>query len=218
MKTLTKIIAGSLMMLLATFSALALDPAQNVFCVGTTNPAAAASWAIVSPRSGNGGPPVVTCINYATDASAKAITAYLVTTNNTVTNWIDSTHVQFSGPSNVWAAGDNLVIWHRNSDFCERRIVSTILLTNIMTLSVAPHVAITNNDILFRITNSAAPQIWATWSATSGTNTLSSVGGLLVGQAGKPMVIEVNGSSAATLGSASGFYAPPATIGTQPNR
>lgn len=221
-----KLIAGACLALAFTVNAFAqasLPPkadAQNVFCVGTNGGnGGAAAWTIVSPRSGNSGPPVVQSISYATDAAGQVIRGYVVTTNNNVSGWIDSTHVTIQGGTNGYVAGDTLVIHHKSIDWCERGKVSTILLTNIVTLAAAPQVAITNGDTLYRCTNWCAPTIYLPQIVTpgSGTNVLSAGGGpVLVGQAGKPLLIEVTGSSAAYLGNASGYYAQPATIGTQP--
>lgn len=227
MNTVTKLLAASAVAFTLSASAqlppvTSATPAQNVFCVGTNGGnGSTAAWAIVSPRSGNGGPPAVTTISYGTDAAAQVIRGYLVTTNNNVTGYIDSTHVYVSGATNGYATGDNLVLWHKGIDWCERGKISTVLLTNEITFAAAPQVALTNGDTIFRITNYICPTIFLgqLTQGNGGTNIL--VGGvndpLMVGQAGKPFLIEVTGSSTAYIGTVAGYYANPPQIGAQPN-
>lgn len=220
MKTLRNLIAGAVLSAAFMASAALPDP-QNYFQAYSTNEFTAAGHCIVGPRSGNGGPPVVTALAYAIDAAqgARLIRGYLVTTNVTCTNgnsFGSATAVYFGGGaamSNNFAAGDNVVYYHAGNDLCERRIVSTVLLTNIMTFTVALNVAPTNGDVIYRVTNFNAPKIAI---GGGGSNIISSTAPIMVGQAGKPLLIDVPGQTAGGALSAAGFYAAPPNSANRP--
>lgn len=193
--------------LLAFSAAAALDQPTGGFSAGTTNGATTLSYAVVSARSVNGGTPAVQYINAQSDLAAstvrfgKVIAEATATTNSTTRIDVLSTNTGVN-----WQSG-TIIVRHMVDDSYEKlTLTSNTGSTNVVT-TVAPRGAVYSGDKLYYVTTNAATILWG---ATS--NSVSAAGApLFVGQQGKPLLVEVNGTSLATLNVASGIYLPKQT-------
>lgn len=184
------------------------DPAINVFTAFTTNQNVTPSYAIVTARSGNNGTPVVTYLNVGSDLASSVITTYKVKSRIVVLGANSSgtrIDVVQTNTGVNWQSG-TIIIRHNVDDSYEKRtLTSNTGSTNIVT-TVAPLGTMTAGDDIYFATTSAT----IFWGAT--TNSLTSAGGLISGQQGLPLLIEVNGTSNLGMNAVGGFFAPPVSI------
>lgn len=209
------LLAVSLALSALSVTAALPDPI-NVFGVSTTNGGTTLSWAIVSPRSANNGTPVVTSVDAVTDAPNTAVlqtymaieTAVTCTfTNSTVSIPITSTNT-----GTKWDTG-TIVIWHKLYDTCEKRTLTTSGGATNLQVTAAPWTAVTPGDLIYKVTSTGAPALTLTTNTIAANRMAiqrANTSGLLVGQKGKPLLIEISGtaSTAASVYNASGYYAP----------
>lgn len=188
------------------------DPV-NGFGVGSTNVPGALPWAIVGARSANGGAPAVYHINAGSDATLASLRFYRVVsqteakfaTNATTTISVASTNTPGTSSGWGWNAG-TIIIRHMLDDTYEKRTLTTATgNTNIVT-TAAPSTTVPG-DIIYLVVTNATMGLTATGAV--GTNSVNGGGGpIYVGQKGKPLMVEVNGTSAAVINSIGGLYLP----------
>lgn len=175
----------------------------TVWSGGTTNGSTALSWTVVSAYSVSGGQPQVTHLAVGSDLAGSAVTFYRVTTN-TVANYASTTtSIPVTG-TNGFASGDIILIRHVPGDTYEKRTLTTFTGATNLTTTVAPNQALAVGDMVYDMTTTGAQKIL--WGAT--TNTLSSAAPIAVGQRGCPLLIEINGTSGASLYGATATYSP----------
>jgi hypothetical protein len=192
----TKTIIGLLALLaLSVIPAKALPNAVGGFALGSTNPATTLSYAIISGRTPvQGSAPKITYLNVGSDLATSKVQFYTVTaqtacryaTNATVTLSVSST--------NGFASGDVVIIRHYLNDTYEKRILTTMTASTNLILTAAPVASVIPGDTIYRATTAGAGFI--PLGAT--TNAIGpSSGGIYVGQADTPLLLEVNATSTA---------------------
>jgi hypothetical protein len=177
--------------------------AQLGFTTGTTNADTALSYAIVSANSANGLAPVVEYVNAGSDLVTSKLTFYRVDyitsanySNSTVTIPVSSTN----------GVGDNagvIVIRHVTDDSYEKRILTTSTGSTNLVVTVAPIGTVVPGDLIYHCVTTAAGSV--RWGAS--TNSVGpSSGSIYSGQAGLPLLIEINATTAGNVGIVSGRY------------
>jgi len=169
----------------------------------TTNAATVLSYAILTAKSVNGGVPVVTHAEATSDLISAKLQFYRVTgitrvgyTNSTVTIPVDQTNGIAEGSAVV-------IIRHFADDSYEKRILTTSTgATNIVT-TVAPLGTCVPGDLVYRAVTAGAGFLPFTGTNTGIASSLSwrydNAGGIFTGQAEVPLLVEIDGTSAATL-------------------
>ncbi len=190
--------------------ASALDTALG-FSLTTSNTAAnIPSWIIV-PSKANAAA-VVQTIAGGTDLATAVVKAYtvdFVTTASPSTNY--TTNI-VCGTTNNIADGGVIIIQHKASDTYEKRTVAgTHAVIGALSVTVPPVGVVTNGDTIYHCSTNYAGQIDCRQFLANSTNFIysSSAGALFYGQVGKPLLLELNGTSAAHLDLSSGAYVSP---------
>lgn len=209
MKPYTKITLAALFAIALTGPTAmgqAFNDNLNVFSLAATNNATTLAHVIVPNNAANGGAPVVTFLSYAGDNSTNTLQAYKATaltqaaysTNVTVTLSVIQT--------NGFASGDVIIIKHTTPGAIsyERRVLTTMTTATNLVTTAAPAQAVAVGDLIWRVTKSGV----ASYPVGNTTNTLSNAGGVLSGQKGTPLLIEVTGAASGQLTAVSGFFAP----------
>lgn len=211
-KILTALAVAAVCLLPARADVIGLGgPAVNGFCTSSTNQASALSWAVVTSRSGNNGTPVVTFLGYGSDLAAFQIQSYKVNaqcvcnfTNSTVTIPVNTTNGFNAAGSAV------IVIRHKLTDDYEKRILTTSTGTTNLVTTVGAQETIVPGDTIYQCIKTGAGSLVG---GAAITNTLAAPGGIFIGQQGLPLLLEINGTSGASLYSASGYFLPPVVAG-----
>lgn len=210
MKIKLPLVLTALLLCASAFAATFTNPptpAVNYFGVGTTNPAAALSWAIVGCRSYNGGAPVVTTLSVGQDSSAAYVRFYkidanvqcILATNSSARIYVSDTN---SSAAN-WQSGA-VIIRHMIDDSYEKRLLTANDGTTNLILTVATMGSMRVGDIVYHAVSNSAP----TMVFSVATNTYGGNGPLFVGQKGYPLLVEIFGT-AASVNSVGGFYSVP---------
>lgn len=177
------------------------EPATySSFSAGTTNGATALSWVVIGANSANSGTPIVTMIDAVSDKAASKVQAYRVTgevaathTNSTVTLPVVVGDVD-SG---------TILIRHLLSDTYEKRTLTTATGATNLVVTAAPLAAVIPGDVIYYISSTFAPSITLKTNSFLGADlgySLQLSGPqLIAGQKGKPLLLEVDGTSSATL-------------------
>ena len=183
----------------------ALLPPSNGFSTSTTNANVSPSYAIIGTRSANGGSPAIYAINAGSDLASSTLSSYKVT-GQTVGRYATNSTVTLSvAATNGFASGTVIVIQHLATDNYEKRILTTMgAATNLIT-TVAPLEAVVPGDVIYAVSTVGASSL--KWGAS--TNNLNGGGGpIIVGQKGKPLLVEITGTSVNGLYNVSGVYLP----------
>jgi hypothetical protein len=147
--------------------------------------------------------PIVRYLNASSDAAAGKIQFYTVTNQVTINNPTNSgaTNLVCSS-TNGFAAGDIVVIKHVLLDTYERLPLFLVQNTNQLVVKYPPATTCSVGDLLWRANPTGAIPIGAA------TNSVPTGAGLFLyaGQYGKPLLIEVGGTSTATLNAVSGDF------------
>lgn len=165
---------------------------------------------IVSANSSIRGPAVITYVNVTSDKAGSTLKFYatspqvLVTaTNSTVTLTVANTN-GFTGASAVF------IIRHVLTDVYERRIVSSYTGSNTVTATVAPTFEVDPGDLIYPVATS--PATIPVGAATLSLGVASGgAGGLFAGKVDAngnplPLLIDLDGTSAVSVNTVSGFY------------
>lgn len=188
--------------------ALTGRPAIDVFAASSTNQVSALSWAVVTARSGNNGTPVVTFVGAGSDLASGKIITYKVNAQCVVT-FTNSTTTLFVNNTNGFDQASVIIIRHKLTDDYEKRIQTSNSGATNLIVTVAPFETVVPGDQVYQCTTTGA----MSYLQGAVTNTLAAPGGIFVGQQGLPLLLEVSGTSAASLYSVSGFFAPPVVAG-----
>ena len=176
-------------------------PAYTYFSTSATNPAAATSFVIVSVNTKiANATPLVVGLGATSDLAGSRVQAYQVTavtteslTNSTVTLPVAST--------NGFLVGDVVIARHLADDTYEKLILTTFTTNNALTTTLAPQETTVPGDILYRCTTNGAPCFVLTTNSMQGASQILQLNGgpIMAGQPGKPLLLEVKGTSSATL-------------------
>lgn len=146
------------------------------------------------------GIPRVQYINATSDLTSSAITFYstatplLVTTAQSIaTNIITAVGTTFSG-------SDVVIVRHVSTDTYERAVVSSANGTTI-TLSANLSAIAAVGDLVYKCTAAGSIPVGNTTKELN-----AGVGGIYNGVAGRPLLVEVNGTSACQVNCVSGIY------------
>lgn len=221
MKTLFKNF-GLLAIALVAFTLTGLDASAQLYpptpyhfySTGTTN-AGTLSWAIIGALSDNGGTPVVTYLDARSDkTSLPKVQFYKVTastscnfTNSTVTIPVTQTN-GFAG-----ASSDVVIIRHVLTDTYEKRILTTSTGSTNLVTTVAPSTTVPG-DIIYDCTTTAAGSIALSTNNVAGipaaqAMTLTQSGNrVYAGQKGLPLLMEVDGTTTASLNAVTAVIEP----------
>lgn len=189
--------------------AMALDDPVNAWSVGSTNKDTTLSYAIVSARSANNGTPVLQYLNSGSDVATgtvrfgKVINEITAThTNSTTTIFVNTTNPP--GTAVNFKAG-TIIIRHMIDDSYEKRTLANNTGSTNIVVTAASLGEVRPGDKIYYVTTNAATILQG-----AATNSLNASGGaLFVGQKGKPLLIEVNATTAGTINVASGVYLTP---------
>lgn len=205
-------VLGALLTLFVSFAAIAATapfapPAPWVgYSASSTNAATASPlWAVISANSANNGAPVVTGVYGNSDKAGSVVTFYRVTaqagvtyTNSTVTLFVSQTN-GFDVSSGV------VVIRHKADDTYERRVLTASgqsASTN-LAVTAAPYTATVPGDILYFVSSVGAGKMLMSTNVASGianSNFIAQAGSALyVGQAGLPLLVELDSTSVGEL-------------------
>jgi len=173
----------------------------------STNGATTLSWVIISAKGFNNGAPLLTFVSATSDLSSSKIQAYKV--NATVKEaFTNSTTRLDVVQTNTFAPSGVVVIRHIQNDWYEKRTIAagaawSTGATNIV-LTAAPLQAVIPGDIIYQVTTTGAASI------PVGATTLNLSGwDIITGEGGRPLLLEINGTSSATLNAASAVYLNP---------
>lgn len=176
------------------------------FTATTTNGATALSWAIISARGFNNGPPAVTFLSATSDLSSSLIKAYPLMTADVLANFTNSTVTLPVVQTNGFASGDIIIIRHILNDTYEKRTLTASTGTTNLVVTAAPLQAVIPNDVIYRVSTAAAN----TFSVPCGAATVNLQSPcVVVGQGGRPLLVEINGTSSCTLNGVSCIYLNP---------
>lgn len=198
----TKYIIGFGLLAVAFGAQAQFTPRPQVgFGVGTTNAASTLSTAIVSAYSANGGTPRVTYINAMSDGATNKIKFYKVTAQASA-NYTNTTTSLPVTSTNGFGVNDIIIIRHLATDQYEKRTVTTFVSSTNLVTTAAPLETVAIGDIIYRATSTGAGVI--AWGAS--TNSITTSAGIYYGQAGLPLLVEIEGSTVATLNVVAGDF------------
>ena len=177
--------------------------AQSGFSACTTNGATTLSYAIVSANSASGGAPIVTYVNAASDKANSRLQFYRVDaatsanfSNSTVTLPVNSTN-------GIGDGSGVIIIRHVASDTYEKRTLTTSTGSTNLVVTVAPLGTVAPGDLIYHATQTGAGCI--RWGAS--TNSVGpSNGPLYSGQAGLPLLVEIDATTVGEVNVVSGNY------------
>jgi len=197
----TKYIIGLVTVLAMTVMAAPPTPV-NWFSVTSTNKDTTLSYAVVSPRGTTTGlAPKVSFINAGSDLATAKISTYKVLAQATVTytNSTTTLFVNSTNTGNNWQSGTILIRHLTDDGYDKRSLTSNSGSTNIIVTS-APSTSIPGDIVYYVTTTGAASLYWGV-----GTNSLSGNGSpLLVGEVDKPLLLEINATTAGQINVVSG--------------
>lgn len=158
------------------------------------------SYAI--PADGNG-TPRVQYINGTSDKSTSKFTFYTPGFSSLVTLATNASQAIVYAAGSLFSASDIVLLRHVSSASYERLVVSSTTSTNI-TFSSNLASAVVAGDILYKMTSKGTIPVGAT---TKEINAGS--GGVFNGLYSKPILVDLDGTSAVTINVASGIYEKP---------
>jgi len=192
-------IISSIVLACLTLSALAAPESYTVYAGGGTDVGNTISYAVVSARSENGGAPVVTYVSATSDKSGSVVQFYSVDTNQVATTASTATVYLPVSATNGFASGDIIVIRHMTSDTYEKRILTAFNTNGVLILTAAPGTATAVGDLIYKVTAGGTIPVGAATATLYGE-------GIYAGQKGKPLLLEVDGTSACQLNAVCAKY------------
>lgn len=205
----TKLILILSAMLAIAFTAAAVLPEPSTgFAVGTTNGASTLSYAIVSARSKNGGAPRVQYLNAGSDKAGSKVQFYVVGSEATINSFSNSTTTLYVLTTNTpgsptWQSG-TCIIRHIASDTYEKRTLAANSSSTNIVVTAAPYQTAPGDKVYWVTTAGAGTINWGV--STNGIG--PSGGGIYVGQVGKPLLLEIDATTAGAINVVSGEYLP----------
>lgn len=199
----TSILTAVLLALVIT-PAFAVDELA-VWAGGGTDVSTNLCYSVVSANSKNQGSPVLTYLNATSDKAGSVVQFYTAgqpvvanDTNTTVT-----IPVNVSNSSNYFNAnGGIIVIQHKATDTYERRVLTTFTGTTNIVVTVAPTTTVAIGDIIWPMTAAGSIPVG------NATLTLGPGDGIYCGQKMKPLLMEIDGTSACQINAAAAKFVP----------
>lgn len=198
------IAAASLFELPCAHAAITENPSgYNAFggtgtAQGTTNNFFVAGNYTVTPST-----PIVRYINVSSDLATSKIRFYALTNPVTILNPTNSGTTNFvCSSTNGFAANNFVVIKHVLTDTYERLPLFLVQNTNQLVVKFPPVTQCTAGDILWYANPTGSIAVGAT------SNSVPTGAGSFIyaGQYGRPLLIEIDGTSTATINAVSGDY------------
>jgi hypothetical protein len=189
-----------LFVLVAPYQA-AGQAASAVFAGNGTDVGTTLNYFVVSANGRDQGVPVITFVNVTSDKSDSVLKFYSAGTPvNCTQASVQATNIVVAS-TNGFAAGDVIIIRYQATDNYARRVVHDVTQgTNIVTTAVltTPTAA---GDLVYKAT--------AAGSIPVGNATLNLIGtGIYAGQRGKPLLVEVDATSACEINAIAGQFIP----------
>jgi hypothetical protein len=178
-------------LLLMGAAAFAVPPAISMFAGTGTDVGTTLCYAVVSANGSSGDTAVVTYLNATSDLGGSVIKFYTVTdparatgANTTVTLAVAATNTA------AWADGGIVVIRHMATDTYERRILAApwSTATTNLKLTAAPTTTMAAGDLIYLGTAAGTIPVGAATKELTGD-------GIYCGQRGKPLLVEIDGTS-----------------------
>lgn len=197
MKTFLKLIVA-VFGLAFSLNVRALEP-WPVYATGGTDVSTTLCYAVISAYSVNGGSPVVTYLDATSDKAGSVVQFYSSSAPINVTGSSSTTNLACSTNGIVGVASNAvLVIQHTSTDTYERRIAYLVGPTNVAVSAT------------FDSAVAAGDKIWlqtAKGSIPVGNASISKLGdGIYSGTPGRPLLLEVDGTSACQINAANAKY------------
>jgi hypothetical protein len=149
------------------------------------------------------GTPTVRYLNVSSDLANSVVQFYVVSNQVSVVNGTNAGTTNFvCSATNGFVAGDILLIKHTSSDTYERLPCFAVQNTNQIVVKYPPISQVNNGDTIWRAKPAGAIAIGAA------SNTVPTGAGMFIyaGQYDKPLLIEINGTSTATINAVSGDF------------
>jgi hypothetical protein len=170
----------------------------TAYATGGTDVGTTLCYAVISANGRAQVAPVITFLNVTSDKATSVVQFYTLgsPTGASQTNATVSVPV---GSTNTFVSGDVIVIQHLADDTYERRVLTTFTSSTNLTLTVAPTSAVVPGDLIYRATTAGF--------IPCGAATLSLTGsGIYSGQPGKPLLLEVDCTSAGQVNAVCAVY------------
>lgn len=175
---------------------------QLGFSACTTNGQGTASYAVISANSANGGAPVVTYINAASDKANSRFQFYRVDAITSATYTNSTTRLDVVQTNGI-ADGGTIVIRHVADDTYEKRTLTTSTGSTNLVVTVAPLGTVVPGDLIYHVTSTRAACI--RWGAS--TNSVGPGSGpIYIGQAGYPLLVDIDATTLGEVNAISGYY------------
>ena len=184
---------------LLALTAFGAPEEKVVFAGGGTDVGNTICYAVVSAASANGGTPVVTYLNATSDLSSSKVTFYTYGTNTFVNAAQPGTTFIPVNATNGFVNGDVIVIRHVATDTYEKRILTTFTTNGVLVVTAAPTVATAAGDVIYRVSAAGSIPVGAATLALTGE-------GIYAGEKGKPLLLEVDGTSTCQLNAVCAKY------------
>lgn len=207
MKNKLSLLAAAVAVAVFSLSALAVPPDPLTgFSATTTNGATTLSYAVVSANSANGGAPAITYLNAGSDLASAKLQFYKVTSLIQATGAGSTTRLDVNGTNTGvnWQSGQ-VIIRHMADDSYEKRILAANTGSTNIIVTVAPMGTMAAGDIIYYAVTAGGGTI--NWGAL--TNGVGPGNYIYVGQPQKPLLLEINATTAGAINVGSGVYLPP---------
>jgi len=188
---------------------LMAQAADTGFAVGTTNGATTLSYAVVpiGGSTADASCPRVQFINAGSDLATGKVQFYSVLDSITAT-YTNSTTTLFVNTTNTvgenWQAGTVLIRHLAGGGYYEKRTLAANTGSTNIVVTVAPLGAVLPGDIVYYVSTTGAGTIF--WGASTNSLGGSSAAGLYVGQRQRPLLLEINATTAGAINVVSGDY------------
>lgn len=201
LKTMKKLISTLLVLAVVCLPAqLFAQSGLKSTATGGTDVGTTLCYAVISANGNNQSAPVLTYLNATSDKAASVVQFYTAGTPVRADVASSTTNlVVASGDTNGFAANDVVIIRHLATDTYERRILTPNTTATNLNLTVAPTTTVAVGDLIYKAT--------AAGSIPVGNATKELVGpGIYAGQRGKPLLLEVDGTSACQINAVAASY------------
>jgi hypothetical protein len=151
------------------------------------------SYSVVSANGKNQAAPLLTYLNVSSDLATSLLTFYTLGTPVQVRYTNSTTTLFIEGTNGVTTNAQIIVIRHADTDTYERRITTGSTATTNLIVTSAPSQTVRPGDLIYQMTGTNT----IPWIA--GTNSIGPGPGIYAGQAGKPLLFEINGTAACQI-------------------
>ena len=187
----TKYIIGLVVMLASLISISTQAQELKAWGGGGTDVGTTLCYAIVPDTGQNGSTPLVTYLNATSDKAASVVQFYNIT-NTLIAQAAGSATNVYVAATNGY--GDNAVVIHKSiaSGTLKRLVVYAPTASTNLAFTTTPSPAIAAGDSLFLCVTSGSIPVGNATKELDG-------GGIYAGQRGKPLLLEVDGTSACQI-------------------